>query len=297
MWEPVGPLPAHVYWKRRWLALASVIGFFVVVGFSLAALTAGPSDAGTTDEATTRAASQTELAPGATSAPQGSGVPSTDSGASGPTSVAGTTPPDVGLSATGVPMGTSTSALPPSGPQSGSGAPVASSGPMVEGGPATTDETVRPDDTPRASVAVPPAAAPPATGPPPCTNDMIAVGAEIDTPQHRVGDRPQLRLVVVNISAQACVRDLDGALQEIVVWDRAVKNRLWSSNDCINPSTKDLRTLVPGQPVAFAVTWSGLSSNPGCTAPRTRIPAGDYTLLTRVADKISGPTPFTLTPR
>lgn len=289
MWEPVGPLPAHVYWKRRWLALVSVIAFFVVIGFSVAALTRPTPNPGPTDEATSRAANSSALPSGSSVA---SAAPSTgaviDPTTGTPSTVPGTSA-DAPLSATGVPIGTSAPGTTTSSETSG--------GASAEGGPAsTTDESKRPDDTPRASVPVPPTEPAPPTGPPPCTNDMIAVGAEIDAPQHRVGDRPELRLTVVNISNQACVRDLDGALQEIVVWDRPIRNRLWSSNDCVNPSTQDLRTLVPGQPVAFEVTWSGLSSNPGCTAARTRLPAGDYTLLTRVADKISGPTYFTLTP-
>lgn len=281
MWEPVGPLPAHVYWKRRWLALLGVIGFFVASGFTAAALAAIPSDTRPLDEATTPAAHSSELT-------------------GEPTSAQAAATPDPTLSVTGVPAGTT----PPSGASvpSGTSTPQWTSGaegtPLAEGGSeTTTDESKRPDDTPRETVPVLETAPAPATGPPACTNDMIAVGAEIDSPQRTVGDRPELRLVVVNISGQACVRDLDGALQEIVVWDRPIQNRLWSSNDCVNPSTQDLRTLVPGQPVAFAVTWSGLSSEPGCTAPRTRLPAGDYTLLTRVADKISGPTFFTLAPK
>jgi hypothetical protein len=280
MWEPVGPLPAHVYWKRRWLALLGVIGFFVASGFTVAALAALP---GPQEEATTPAAHRSELTEDPT---------------------APTTTPDPTLSVTGVPAGTtspSSGAPPVSGPSSSgpsSSTPSSSAGPLAEGGPeTTTDESKRPDDTPRETVPVLETEPAPATGPPACTNDMIAVGAEIDSPQHTVGDRPELRLTVVNVSGQACVRDLDGALKEIVVWDRPIQNRLWSSNDCVNPSTQDLRTLVPGQPVAFAVTWSGLSSNPGCTAARTRLPAGDYTLLTRVADKISGPTYFTLAPK
>jgi hypothetical protein len=291
MWEPVGPLPAHVYWKRRWLALASVIALFVVIGFSVAALTRPSFDPVPTDEATSRAANSSAL-PAEPLGPA-SVAPSTDTTidpTTGTPSAAPGSSVEPPLSATGVPVGTSTSP----GTTTSGGTPT---GAAVEGGPAsTTDESKRPDDTPRAPVPVPPTEPAPPTGPPPCTNDMIAVGAEIDAPQHTVGDRPELRLTVVNISNQACVRDLDGALQEIVVWDRPITTRLWSSNDCVNPSTQDLRTLVPGQPVAFEVTWSGLSSNPGCTAARTRLPAGDYTLLTRVADKISGPTHFTLTP-
>ena len=68
---------------------------------------------------------------------------------------------------------------------------------------------------------------------------------------------------MTNISDKPCVRDLDPARQEIVVWSRDGK-RLWSSNDCVNGTAADLRTLVPGQPVAFAVAWAGRTSTPGC---------------------------------
>jgi hypothetical protein len=96
----------------------------------------------------------------------------------------------------------------------------------------------------------------------------------VGAPEHRVGERPTLRLVVVNVSDQPCVRDLDGARQEIVVWSGDGAQRLWSSNDCVNPETVDVRTLVPGQPVAFAVRWAGRTSVPGCAERRTVVAAG-----------------------
>jgi len=107
-----------------------------------------------------------------------------------------------------------------------------------------------------------------------------------------VGQRPLLRLVVTNTSDQPCVRDLDSSRQEIVVWSIDGADRLWSSNDCSNRGSPDLRTLVPGQPVAFAVTWAGRTSTPGCATARTVVPAGDYRVMSRVDDRISPPTAF-----
>jgi hypothetical protein len=98
--------------------------------------------------------------------------------------------------------------------------------------------------------------------------------------------------VVANTSDQPCVRDLDAARQEIVVWSGDGTQRLWSSNDCSNASSVDLRTLVPGQPVVFSVRWAGRTSTPGCAEPRTVVPAGAYRVMTRVDDVISPPTPF-----
>jgi hypothetical protein len=158
-----------------------------------------------------------------------------------------------------------------------------------------TSEQLQPDLTPRPAPVATPVAVPP-TGPVPCTNAMTGVTAEIDQPTHKVGEHPVLRLVVTNTSPQPCVRDLDASRQEIVVWSGDGKLRLWSSNDCGNAGSPDLRTLIPGQPVAFAVTWAGRTSTPGCAAARTVVPAGSYRVMTRLDDDISAPTPFQLTP-
>jgi hypothetical protein len=125
---------------------------------------------------------------------------------------------------------------------------------------------------------------------------MIAVKAEVAPGEHRVGDRTLLRLVVTNTSAQPCVRDLDPVRQEIVVWSADGGLRLWSSNDCSSAKGADLRTLAPGEPVAFSVRWAGRTSAPGCPARRETVPAGEYRLLTRVDDVISPPTQFVRVP-
>jgi len=153
-------------------------------------------------------------------------------------------------------------------------------------------ERLQPDDTPRASLPAPPPIPVPATGPIPCADDMIGVAAEIDPAEHRIGQRPTLRLVVTNVSEQPCVRDLDSERQEIVVWSGNGEDRLWSSNDCVNGSAADLRTLVPGQPVAFAVDWAGRTSAPGCAGSRSVVPAGNYRVMSRVDGVISAATDF-----
>ncbi|GAY08739.1 hypothetical protein [Pseudonocardia sp. N23] len=280
MWEPSGPLPATVYWRRRWVALASVVVLFALLGLTIAAVVHGKSEA-TSDEPTTLAANQAALSTEA--------VPSTVAASS--------TPGDP--TAFGVPS----VPLDPSAPL-GPGLPGVTTGPGTQvvpsvGAPTTapaTDE-VRVEGTPDpAAVDAPPPATVPPTGPVPCTNEMLSVGATIDRSDHKVGDRPVVGVVVTNTSGQPCVRDLDGSRLEIVVWSGDGVNRLWSSNDCMNPSKPDLRTLVPGQPVSFSVTWQGRTSTPGCATARTVVPAGAYRLLTRIDDLISPPTPFLLTP-
>lgn len=262
MLDPVGPLPASVYWRRRAVAVAAALVTFVAVlwlatWLLLPSGSDAPTDPAARSTPDTRAAAPVSAAP-ASPAP---GDPQTP------------LPTPAGP---GAPPGATAGASPgPAAPNAGPG-----------------DEVVRPDDTPRPSVQVPQAAPSPPTGPVPCTDGMIEVRAETGQPAYPAGARPELRLVVTNTSGRPCVRDLDGAEQEIAVWSGDGADRLWSSNDCVNPATDDLRTLVPGQPVAFAVTWSGLTSAPGCGDGRERVAPGGYRVLARLGAVVSEPAPL-----
>ncbi|WP_103384459.1 hypothetical protein [Pseudonocardia dioxanivorans] len=280
MWEPTGPLPASVYWRRRWVALASVVVLFAVLGLTVAALVHGRSEP-TSDEPTALAANQAALSSEAPTSVLPAAPPGDPTAFVAP----GADPADPTVG-TGVTTGPGTQIAPAGAPST---APATDES-RVETSPVAAAEALPPGDQQPS----PPATVPP-TGPVPCTNDMLSVGATIDRPDHKVGDKPVVGVVVTNTSGEPCVRDLDGSRLEIVVWSGDGVNRLWSSNDCANPSTPDLRTLVPGQPVSFSVTWQGRTSTPGCAAPRTVVPAGAYRLLTRIDDLISPPTPFLLT--
>jgi hypothetical protein len=277
MWEPVGPLPAAVYWRRRWVALATVL---TIAGLATVAVEGTPTSNSTPTPAPAavraRVPSQQPTAASATAPSLGTMTDTAPTrGAVGPPA-APVVPPSTESAIT----------VPPSGPRA-----AAASEP-----PATTSERLRPDDTPRPTVAAQAPVPVPRTGPVPCTNAMLTTGAEIDPAVHKVGSRPVLRLVITNVSGQPCVRDLDAARQEIVVWSGDGATRLWSSNDCVNNPTVDLRTLVPGRPVAFALTWGERTTTPGCAQARTVVPAGSYRLMVRLDDLISPPTPFLRTP-
>ena len=109
-----------------------------------------------------------------------------------------------------------------------------------------------------------------------------------------MGQQPVLDLVVRNVSAVACVRDLGAAHQEVLLYD-VHNRRLWSSNDCYPGGTKDPQVLGPGDSASFSVTWSGLSSRPKCAGERARVAAGGYTLLGRLGTLTSKRSPIRLT--
>jgi hypothetical protein len=291
VWEPVGPLSAAVYWRRRAVALASALTLVGVVLATAGKPTGTPVPAADRTPTTSTAGptGSTDAPTPATppvrgAAPASEGTPDAGAPGSVPNSTA---PAPTTHTSAPMPLPTSTVApLPPSVPPTTSGAFSAQSVPG-------TTERIHPDDTVRPSVVAQPV---PSSGPVPCTNAMLAAAAELDHPVHRVGSHPVLRLVITNISGQPCVRDLDSARQEIVVWSGDGTTRLWSSNDCVNASSIDLRTLVPGRPVAFAVTWGERTTTPGCRRPRTLVPAGTYRLMVRLDGLISPPTPFIRTP-
>jgi hypothetical protein len=128
----------------------------------------------------------------------------------------------------------------------------------------------------------------------PCSDDMIAVEVRPETASAPAGSKPTFDLVVTNVSPVACVRALDKGLQEIVLLDGA-GNRIWGSNDCFPEAGSDQRTLQPGEAAVFPVLWGGLSSEPGCAAPRTTPGAGTYVLRGRLDAKPSADATFTLT--
>ena len=237
MWEPVGPLPAAVYWRRRCTAAlprSAVLGLLTWI------------------RRQPRRPGPGTPPPARPAAPQ-SPLPS---------------PP---------PRPRRQPATPASTP--GAGAPRAGRGsaPDRRADRGTARRPARRDG--RAAAARRLAAL--RRGPPrrrsrcrpparcPCSDDMIGVAAEIDSA--RAPGRPATDAAAGRDQHQrAAVRARPrlGA-----PGDRGLEpgraDRLWSSNDCVNGSTADLRTLVPGQPVAFAVAWAGRTSAPGCAGSRS----------------------------
>ncbi|MGH3910229.1 MAG: hypothetical protein ACRDRM_05315 [Pseudonocardiaceae bacterium] len=90
-----------------------------------------------------------------------------------------------------------------------------------------------------------------------------------------------------------CSRDLDPALQEVVVLT-ADGARVWSSNDCYGAGFASMRTLAPGEQRVFSVVWAGRTSELGCTAQRRPVSAGAYQLVAKLGPLTSRPTPFRL---
>jgi hypothetical protein len=162
--------------------------------------------------------------------------------------------------------------------------------PLLERVVPSLSTVATPDPPPVAVTPEVTSSAPVAGGP--CTDEMLRL--EVRAPASAaVGSKPTFELAVTNVSAVPCARALDKGLQEIVMFDGA-GNRVWGSNDCFPEASSDLRTLAPGEVVVLPLVWSGLTSEPACSAPREAPAPGTYLLRGRLDTKVSPDASITL---
>lgn len=125
-----------------------------------------------------------------------------------------------------------------------------------------------------------------------CASKDLAVAAVAGQKSYSVGDQPLLELQVTNTGATPCVQDLSDKQIELRVYNG--ESRVWGSHDCqIQPGTDD-KTLASHTPIRVAITWSGLTSQPGCAGTRQRVGAGTYTLYAALSGQTGKATQFTI---
>ncbi|RJQ78456.1 hypothetical protein D5S17_12960 [Pseudonocardiaceae bacterium YIM PH 21723] len=125
---------------------------------------------------------------------------------------------------------------------------------------------------------------------------MIKLGAGRNQPEYKVGQHPVLRIAITNTGPVACFRDVDAALQEVLVLSGDGQARVWSSNDCWPWGGKDVRLLKPNEEVFNDVTWFGNTSTPGCNEKRVTVGAGAYQVVPKLGP-LQGPgQPFAIVP-
>jgi hypothetical protein len=252
MWEPVGPLPAAVYWRRRLLAVVTAATLLALLVWATSALLApAPRPVVTAPAA---------VAAPAPPSPGSSAATGTGTGTGGPTSPrAGAGP---GPAAAGPP------APPPdTGPGDTGSADAARAGAGTTGAGTTTGEAPRHHLRDRGARRDPARARPGAAVGARAPDRSGAVhqrhahrvgrGGHARAPRGRAPDAAARRRQRQRPAVRPRPRRGPPGDRRV---ERGRAQRLWSSNDCVNPETVDVRTLVPGQPVAFAVRWAGRTS-------------------------------------
>jgi hypothetical protein len=142
------------------------------------------------------------------------------------------------------------------------------------------------------------ATSPPPPPPPdpnlPCPDAVMQLSVELGQPQYKVGQRPVLRLIVVNTGPVPCTRDVSRGLREIVVTSTDGATRLWSSNDCYRHNEPESQIVQAGERLAYEVQWAGRTSAPGCPARRATVRAGTYSVTGKLGPLTSPPVPLVL---
>ncbi len=120
-----------------------------------------------------------------------------------------------------------------------------------------------------------------------CPDEAIALSVGAEFGQYAAGSKPRLGLNVTNISAVACIRDLDLALQTYGLF-ATDGTRLWGSRDCYpDRSVPTPQLIQPGQVVAFSIIWSGKTSQPTCSMQRELLGPGNYILRGYLGNLVS----------
>jgi hypothetical protein len=95
-----------------------------------------------------------------------------------------------------------------------------------------------------------------------CSDADTSIKVEIDRETTAVGEGLHVNMVVKNISAVTCKRDVGSGANEITVISGPAL--IWSTDHC-NPNTdKDLVELAPGQEWNVKVVWIGKQTATGC---------------------------------
>lgn len=127
-----------------------------------------------------------------------------------------------------------------------------------------------------------------------CSDQSLAVKVTVEQPTYKSGEQPVFGIVITNISANACSRDVGSGLQQISVYSLDGQKRLWSSTDCYPDGQPDVRTLNRGEQAAFQVTWSGSTSQPNCAGARLPVQPGAYSVVAQLGSVRSAAEPFNI---
>ncbi|ANZ36748.1 hypothetical protein BBK82_12375 [Lentzea guizhouensis] len=160
--------------------------------------------------------------------------------------------------------------------------------------PPTMSETGPASSTTSPAATTPPPPPPPPPGPPqPCPDDVIGVVAKVGKASYTLGEQAELSMDVANNGEAPCIKDIGREHRELTVLTADGATVLWSSNHCLAAVGKEMRVLAPKEIFTFGTRWAGSTSKPGCGA-HTRLGAGDYLLVAKLAGKSSQPTVFRL---
>lgn len=272
--------PEAVYWRRRAIVLAALIGIIAFFAWSISALFGSDSDksddsASNKPEAT---ATQTEGSP--SDMPSSGETPwdttGTEGGAPG---VSPQGPNGDGTDASGETLGDGSAGSGPAGGSStdgsggnsaddgsddgaGSRAQTGGSGPGNGSDVASGQQL--PGQNGNAKI---------------CSANDVFLNVTTDAKRYFASGQPVFTFEVKNRGNEGCIIDVGSKAVELVV--TSGQSRMWSSDDCQKDPQQNLVILPAGKTASSKVTWDRKTSTPGCSGRRTAAP-GTYAVTGKI---------------
>ncbi|MFG2914642.1 hypothetical protein ACGF0D_17350 [Kitasatospora sp. NPDC048298] len=269
--QPVGPLPASIYWRRRVVVLVAVAAVAALIAW-LMIDQGGGGDGGSQGKAAQAVPSESQNQTPAQAITPGvspSGPAARPGGGNGGGPVAGGGGTEVNLSG-----GTGAGAA---NPAPGGAAPATGGG--TGGGAGGTGGSAPAVNTPEIMAL------------PVCASSQVALELAGTQNSYQPKDKPRLALTVKNSSGSNCRVDL-GRTASVITVSGSSNDRVWSSGDCPADKGNIWVQLGANGSQTETFTWDRSRSKPQCaTADQTPPPSGTYVVLAELTgvagDKVS----------
>ncbi|MFF7990229.1 hypothetical protein ACFZDG_10620 [Kitasatospora xanthocidica] len=285
--QPVGPLPASIYWRRRVVVLAAVAAVVALIAWLMTDQGEG-GDGSSQSKAAQAVPSQSQtpaqaITPGAS--PSGPAArPGGGSSGGGPVAGGGGT--EVNLSGGGA--GGANPA--PGGGTGGSGGGAGGTGGGAAGG-AGGGAAGGAGGGAAGGSGAPAFNTTEVMALPVCASSQVALELAGTQNSFQPKDKPRLALTVKNSSGANCRVDL-GRIASAITVSASNGDRVWSSGDCPSEKGSIWVQLAANGSQTETFTWDRSRSKPQCaTADQTPPPNGTYVVLAELTglsgDKVS----------
>ncbi|WP_327678247.1 hypothetical protein [Kitasatospora sp. NBC_00458] len=290
--QPVGPLPASIYWRRRIVVLVAAVAVAALVIWLMS--DQGGGDGGRTDKAAQAAPTQSQspaqaITPGASpSGPANNSRPGGGSGgtATGGSAVGGGGGGDVSLSTGGTNGGATNPAPATGGTAAGGAAGGAATG--GSGGTGGAGGGGAAGGTGGGNGGTPVVNTPEVMALPVCATSQVTLGLASAQNAYQPKDKPRLTLTINNSSGTNCRIDVGRTASAIIV-TASNGERIWSSGDCPTDRADNWVQLPVGSGLTETFTWDRGRSKPQCATPDpATAPAGTYLVVAELTGLSGG---------
>ncbi|HEX5566215.1 MAG TPA: hypothetical protein VFY14_04625 [Streptomyces sp.] len=282
--NPVGPLPAAIYWRRRAVVLALLVSLVLLVVW---AVTSGGSGGdGGSDQGGGQGGSGavSSITPGPSSSES---LISEHPGGRDEVG-GGTGGADGGTDGSGDPDGT--------GGRGGSGGGADGEGDGGTGGGSGPGTDGGANDGADTGVSVGAEAVPADSGLPDCGTGSVVVTLRSVENRYAPGKKPTFRLTLRNEGNRDCKVDFGNKATVFTITEAGSgDDRIWRSRDCPEGKGSALYRVPAGGTAVRTLEWDRRHSAPGCGTPGGTVEAGTYLIEAEVAGLKTVRTSFVLT--